>query len=61
VRIIAETAHLSTRAASDTPNRRGVTTVSGKQWHAMSVLRARHRFGLWPAWRVANSGVEKFP
>jgi hypothetical protein len=43
---IAETAHLSTRAAADTLNRRGIRTESGKQWNAMQVLRARHRLGL---------------
>jgi hypothetical protein len=29
--IIAETAHLSTHAAADTLNRRGITTASSKQ------------------------------
>jgi DNA invertase Pin-like site-specific DNA recombinase len=43
---IAETAHLSTRAAADAFNRRGIKTASGKQWHAMQVHRARHRLGL---------------
>jgi DNA invertase Pin-like site-specific DNA recombinase len=38
---ITATAHLSTRATADALNRRGVTTASGKQWHAMQVLRAR--------------------
>jgi hypothetical protein len=32
-RAIAETAHLSTRAAADMLNRRGIRTGSGKQWH----------------------------
>jgi DNA invertase Pin-like site-specific DNA recombinase len=40
---IADTAHLSTRAAADALNRRGVTTASGKQWHAMQVHRVRSR------------------
>src|SRR5262245_17980555 len=43
---IADTAHLSTRAAADALNRRGIRTASGKQWYAMQVLRARHRLGL---------------
>ena len=43
---ITETAHLSTRVAADTLNRRGVRTASGKQWHAMQVHRARRRLGL---------------
>jgi hypothetical protein len=34
------------RAAADTLNRRGITTASRKQWHAMQVHRARHRLGL---------------
>jgi DNA invertase Pin-like site-specific DNA recombinase len=44
--VITETKHLSTQAAADELNRRGVTTVSGKQWYAMQVLRARNRLGL---------------
>ena len=44
--MITETLHLSTPAAAAELNRRGLTTVSGKQWHAMQVLRARHRLGL---------------
>jgi DNA invertase Pin-like site-specific DNA recombinase len=43
---IAATAHLSTRAAADALNRRGITTASGRRWHAMQVRRARHRLGL---------------
>jgi hypothetical protein len=43
---IAATAHLSTRSAADALNRRGITTASGKQWHAMQVHRLRDRLGL---------------
>jgi DNA invertase Pin-like site-specific DNA recombinase len=43
---IAETAHLSTRAAAHALNRRGIKTASGKRWHAMQVLRARHYLSL---------------
>jgi hypothetical protein len=43
---ITETTHLSTRAAANALNRRGVTTATGRQWHTMSVLRARDRLGL---------------
>jgi DNA invertase Pin-like site-specific DNA recombinase len=43
---IAETAHLSARVAADALNRRGIKTASGKQWHAMTVLRTRHRLGV---------------
>jgi DNA invertase Pin-like site-specific DNA recombinase len=43
---ITETAHLTTRAAADMLNRRGIRTASGRQWHAMQVLRARQRLGL---------------
>jgi DNA invertase Pin-like site-specific DNA recombinase len=43
---IAETARLSTRAAANALNRRGIMTASGKPWHAMQALRARHRLGL---------------
>jgi hypothetical protein len=38
--------HLSTQAAADALNRRGITTASGKQWHAMQVHRVRSRLGL---------------
>src|SRR5262249_24539793 len=44
--VIADTAHLSTRAAAHALNRRVIRTASGKSWHAMQVLRARHRLGL---------------
>jgi hypothetical protein len=44
--VITETAHLSTWAAADALNRRGVRTASGKQWQARSVHRMRHRLGL---------------
>jgi len=43
---ITSTLHLSTQAAADELNRLGHATVSGKPWHAMQVLRARHRLGL---------------
>jgi DNA invertase Pin-like site-specific DNA recombinase len=43
---ITSTLHLSTQAAADELNRHGHTTVSGKPWHAMQVLRARRRLGL---------------
>ena len=43
---ITETAHLSTRAAADALNRRGITTASGKRWYAMQIHRARSRLGL---------------
>jgi DNA invertase Pin-like site-specific DNA recombinase len=43
---ITSTLHLSTQAAADELNRHGHTTASGKPWHAMQVLRARHRLGL---------------
>lgn len=43
---VAETVQLSTRAAAGELNRRGIKTASGKQWHAMSVHRARQRLGL---------------
>jgi len=32
--------------AADTLNRRGITTASGRRWHAMQVHRVRHRLGL---------------
>jgi DNA invertase Pin-like site-specific DNA recombinase len=44
--MITETLHLSTPAAAAELNRRALTTVSGKRWHAMQVLRARHRLRL---------------
>jgi hypothetical protein len=50
----AETAHLSTRAAADRLNRRGITTANGKRWHAMQVLRARHRLGLMTGVRLVK-------
>jgi DNA invertase Pin-like site-specific DNA recombinase len=40
---VTATAHLSTRAAADALNRRGIRTASGKQWHAMQVHRVRSR------------------
>jgi hypothetical protein len=43
---ISETAHLSARAAADELNRRDVKTASGKQWHAMQIIRLRDRLGL---------------
>jgi hypothetical protein len=43
---IIETMHLSTLAAADELNRRGIRTASGKQWHAMQVHRVRQRLGL---------------
>jgi hypothetical protein len=39
--VITETMHLSTQAAADELNRRGMRTASGKQWYPMQVLRAR--------------------
>ena len=30
---------------ADALNRRGITTASGKRWHALQVLRARHHLG----------------
>jgi hypothetical protein len=45
-RVIAETAHLSTHAAADTLNCRGIRITNGKQWHAMQVHRVRDRLGL---------------
>jgi hypothetical protein len=42
---IAETLHLSTQAAAEELNRRGITTASGNQWHAIQVHRARYRLG----------------
>jgi hypothetical protein len=44
--VIAETAHLSLQGADDELNRCGLTTVSGKPWHAMQINRARQRLGL---------------
>jgi DNA invertase Pin-like site-specific DNA recombinase len=44
--MITETAHLSTHTAAAELNGRGLMTVSGKRWHPMQVLRARHRLGL---------------
>jgi DNA invertase Pin-like site-specific DNA recombinase len=43
---IASTLQLSTHAAADEPNDRGVKTASGGRWHAMQVHRARRRLGL---------------
>src|SRR5215472_14535396 len=43
---VTATAHLSTRAAADALNRRGIKTASGAQWHAMQVHRVRQRLGL---------------
>ena len=43
---ITATAHLSTCAAAETLNRRGIKTASGKQWHAMQVRRVRDRLGI---------------
>jgi DNA invertase Pin-like site-specific DNA recombinase len=43
---IVDTAHLSTRAAADALNRRGISTANGKRWHAMQIHRARERLGL---------------
>jgi hypothetical protein len=43
---ITSTLHLSTPAAVDELNSRGLTTASGKPWHAMQVHRVRHRAGL---------------
>jgi hypothetical protein len=33
-------------AAADELNRRDVKTASGKQWHAMQIIRARDHLGL---------------
>jgi hypothetical protein len=41
-----ELANVSTRAAADALNRRGIKTTSGDQWFPMQVQRARHRLGL---------------
>src|SRR5262249_48979740 len=43
---ITDTAHLSTRAAVDALNRRGIRTASGKPWHPMQIHRVRGRLGL---------------
>jgi DNA invertase Pin-like site-specific DNA recombinase len=43
---VTATAHLSTRAAADALNRRGIKTASGAQWHAMQVHRVRQPLGL---------------
>ena len=40
---VTETMHLSTQAAADELNRRGITTASGTKWHAMQVHRVRQR------------------
>jgi hypothetical protein len=37
---ITETVHLSLQAAADELNRRGIAIASGKQRHAMQMLRA---------------------
>jgi hypothetical protein len=42
---IVANAHLSTCAAADALNGRGIRIVSGNRWHAVSVHRVRHRFG----------------
>jgi DNA invertase Pin-like site-specific DNA recombinase len=44
--VITETMHLSTQAAADALNRRGIGTASGKQWYAMQIHRVRRRLGL---------------
>jgi len=44
--VMTELANLSTRAAADALNRRGIKTASGGQWFPMQVYRARHRLGL---------------
>ena len=44
--VITKTSHLSTQAAADELNRRGIKTATGKQWHSMQVLRVRQRLGL---------------
>jgi DNA invertase Pin-like site-specific DNA recombinase len=44
--VITETAHLSMQAAADLLNDRGLTTATGKPWHAMQVSRVRQRLGL---------------
>lgn len=43
---ITSTLHLSTQAAADELNSRGLRTASGKPWHAMQVHRVRHRLDL---------------
>jgi DNA invertase Pin-like site-specific DNA recombinase len=43
---ITSTLHLSTPAAANELNSRGLTTASGKPWHGMQVHRIRHRLGL---------------
>jgi len=45
--VMTELANLSTRAAADALNRRGIKTASGGQWFPMQVHRARHRLDLW--------------
>jgi hypothetical protein len=45
-RVMTELANVSTRAAADALNRRGIKTTSGGQWFPMQVHRARHRLGL---------------
>jgi DNA invertase Pin-like site-specific DNA recombinase len=42
---ITSTLHLSMQAAADELNRRGITTVTGKPWHAMQIRRVRQRLG----------------
>ena len=44
--VMTELADLSTRAAADALNRRGIKTASGGHWFPMQVYRARHRLGL---------------
>jgi DNA invertase Pin-like site-specific DNA recombinase len=44
--LMTELANLSTRAAADALNRRGIKTASGGQWFPMQVHRARHRLDL---------------
>jgi DNA invertase Pin-like site-specific DNA recombinase len=44
--VITSTLHLSTQAAAEELNSRGLTTASGRRWHAMQVHRARHRLDL---------------
>jgi DNA invertase Pin-like site-specific DNA recombinase len=44
--IMAKLADLSTQAAANNVNRRGITTATGGQWHAVQVYRVRQRLGL---------------
>jgi hypothetical protein len=44
--VLEELAGLSHRAVAKALNDRGITTATGKVWHAAQVLRVRQRLGL---------------